>query len=86
MSQTTFTQLLNFGGPTANDGLTLKKGCCVDIKSENDVRGGPFGFYLELEKYILATQGVDPAYKLLRHETATNSFIYGSIGRDISAP
>ena len=86
MSQTTFDQLKAFGGTRTTDGLLLRKGCCVDIKSENDVRGGPFGFYLELEKYILATQGVDPAYKLLRHETATNSFIYGSIGRDISAP
>ena len=86
MSQSTLNQLIDFGGPDADDGLLLRKGCCVDIRAENDIRGGPFGFYLEVEKYILTLPGIDAAYKLLRHETATNSFIYGSIGRDISAP
>ena len=86
MSTTTLTGIRNFGGPTNDDGLILRNGCCIDIDSESIVRAGPFGLYLELEKYFKTLPGVDPAYKLLRHETASNSYIYRSVGRDISAP
>ena len=86
MSTGTLAGIRDFGGPTINDGLILRNGCCIDIDNENIVRAGPFSFYLELEKYFKTLIGVDPAYKLLRHETASNSYIYRSVGRDISAP
>ena len=85
MSSDTVNQLKAFGGPDSSDGLLLKNGCCIDITSEELCRAGPFGFYLELEKFFKSDDlSLDPNYKLLRHETASNSYIYNSEGRDIS--
>ena len=86
---TTFEELIAFGsddGSDDTDGVILRGGCCVDIESEKLKQCGPFGFYLEVEKWKRAQLDSDPNYRLLRHNTDFNTYIYGSEGRNIAAP
>ena len=86
---TTFNELIAFGSPDGADdteGVILSGGCCVDIESESLKQCGPFGFYLEVEEWQ-RTQPGTPNYRLLRHNTDFNTYIYGSGGqRNLAAP
>ena len=65
--------------------IELTNGCCIDIDTENGLRAGPFGFYLQLEKYLqLPGEFDDSNLKLLRADSSTNSFIYGGENRDVT--